>query len=204
MSSFSDRLAELGFRSYAAYLRSEIWTEFKRAYKRTKRPNACQVCGHKKVQLHHTTYARLGCEKLTDVVPLCDIHHTAVHAWLDAHHLPVEATKRAVAGLIRLEATPKPPKADKPVATRGSVGGGNRAKKGPRLSVKDKKRWYAKPKPVMRASLGPRVMRVWKCEACGHDRSLSVAETSGPGVVRCNWCGSARMSLQGSAPPTRG
>jgi hypothetical protein len=54
------------------------------------------------VELHHTTYDRLGCEKLTDLVPLCREHHELVHQYLDARCLgKVEDTGRVVRALTR-------------------------------------------------------------------------------------------------------
>ena len=38
-----------------------------------------------KVELHHHTYDRLGCELLTDLVPLCRQHHAAVHRHKKKH-----------------------------------------------------------------------------------------------------------------------
>ncbi len=37
------------------------------------------VCKRGRVHLHHLTYARFGHEELTDVMPLCPVHHEDVH-----------------------------------------------------------------------------------------------------------------------------
>lgn len=64
---------------YAVYIRSAVWTEVKRRYRASKLPQNCVVCGNHHVDLHHKTYKRLGAEWLTDLVPLCRIHHKRVH-----------------------------------------------------------------------------------------------------------------------------
>lgn len=102
----------LGFDSYGDYLQSDHWQDFKDAYRRSKRPKRCVVCGATRIQLHHHTYARIGCERLDDVDPLCSDHHEAVHAWLRYKGLPVESTCQAIAFLRRKpEIRPKKQKA---------------------------------------------------------------------------------------------
>jgi hypothetical protein len=71
---------ELGFSSYADYLRSEHWLEVKAAYRRNPNfPKTCLICQEPLFQLHHRTYRRIGREKLTDLIPLCQVHHLEVH-----------------------------------------------------------------------------------------------------------------------------
>lgn len=82
---FTDRLKELGFDSYSAYLAGDHWKDFKKRYRENKCPMRCLVCNAGRPQLHHITYKRLGCERFADVVPLCRGHHVAVHEWLDAN-----------------------------------------------------------------------------------------------------------------------
>jgi hypothetical protein len=99
MGVFHERLAALGFGSYADYLASPHWQDFKRAYRASGRPMSCVVCGAKPIQLHHHTYQRLGAEDVLDVSPLCREHHVAVHDWLKANGKMVNATHKAVAEL---------------------------------------------------------------------------------------------------------
>jgi hypothetical protein len=75
------RLQSLGFRTYADYLRSPEWAAVKWRYRRSKRPQGCQLCGAKPVDLHHRTYKRIGGkEHLSDLVALCRQHHDQAHA----------------------------------------------------------------------------------------------------------------------------
>lgn len=64
---------------YRDYLRSAHWRALKARYRESGRPQDCYLCGEKKgLALHHLTYDRLGCEFLTDLVPLCRPCHTMV------------------------------------------------------------------------------------------------------------------------------
>lgn len=71
-------LGRLGYRTYGAYLRSGHWFDVRRAYRESDLPQRC-MCGADEVQLHHKTYERLGCENLTDLVPLCATCHKMIH-----------------------------------------------------------------------------------------------------------------------------
>lgn len=64
---------------YISYLESHAWNVI-----RTRRLETdnfkCQICGNKfNLQVHHLTYARLGCENLEDLQTLCDEHHSRAH-----------------------------------------------------------------------------------------------------------------------------
>jgi 5-methylcytosine-specific restriction endonuclease McrA len=65
--------------AYNQYLNSPEW-----AAKRTKRlawdHYVCQGCGAPAEQVHHLTYARLGCELLLDLVSVCRNCHEVIHA----------------------------------------------------------------------------------------------------------------------------
>lgn len=64
---------------YREYIRSELWEQRKAWYYR-QRPKECWVCGITKgIHLHHASYDRLGKERLSDLVPLCDKHHNEFH-----------------------------------------------------------------------------------------------------------------------------
>lgn len=73
------RLRKLGFKSYAEYLTSETWHETRQRYKGSKRHQKCFICFGTEVDLHHRTYARLGEERLDDLIALCRYHHDALH-----------------------------------------------------------------------------------------------------------------------------
>jgi len=64
---------------YSEYLQSKHWKELrKRFYKKNKK--VCSVCGAtKKIQLHHLTYIRLGKERLSDLMSVCDSCHHLIH-----------------------------------------------------------------------------------------------------------------------------
>lgn len=79
------RLQELGFASYASYLRSPHWVSFRaRWYRRMGKP-PCSRC-HKPaaLELHHRTYNRLGYERVSDVVGLCRSCHAKTHTFSKA------------------------------------------------------------------------------------------------------------------------
>ena len=83
---------------YAAYMMSPEWATMRAAYWRLQPRRACKSCGATRaLQVHHHTYARLGVERLADLVGLCASCHTKVHAlarsrpWLSL----TEATEQA-------------------------------------------------------------------------------------------------------------
>ncbi len=73
------RLAELGYASYADYMRSAAWRDVKARYRASDLPQIC-MCGEAKVDMHHTTYERVGRERLEDLIPLCRRCHDQAHA----------------------------------------------------------------------------------------------------------------------------
>lgn len=72
------RLRELGYDTYSAYLSSSAWRDVKARYRASDLPQIC-MCGETKVQLHHTTYERVGREELEDLIPLCHDCHATAH-----------------------------------------------------------------------------------------------------------------------------
>lgn len=67
---------------YGAYLKSRVWSDRRRAYYK-KFGRECAVCGAvSQVQLHHLSYAAMGCEPDDDLLPLCLTHHRAVHRFV--------------------------------------------------------------------------------------------------------------------------
>jgi hypothetical protein len=97
--SLQARLVALGVKSYAAYLRSKHWQDFRTRYRQSGLPQCCAVCDGAKVSLHHVNYNRLGHEELSDVVPLCRGHHKAVHALLSEGKFGVGHTQWIIAKL---------------------------------------------------------------------------------------------------------
>lgn len=85
---FNDRLNDrirakcqsYGFASYQDYLASERWTAF-----RTRAMHhwgyKCLLCQRTPIMMHHTSYARICDESVTDVIPLCKTHHRAIHEY---------------------------------------------------------------------------------------------------------------------------
>ena len=72
------KLAELGYASYSDYLKSATWRDVKQRYRESDLSQIC-MCGETKVDLHHTTYERVGREELEDFVPLCRLCHEQAH-----------------------------------------------------------------------------------------------------------------------------
>jgi 5-methylcytosine-specific restriction endonuclease McrA len=79
---------------YDSYLNSASWYRKREQWyvlwqQRTGTEPLCAVCGRvwtlRQGHLHHRTYARLGHELLTDVVPLCAADHARLHDLWDAH-----------------------------------------------------------------------------------------------------------------------
>ncbi len=68
---------------YRDYMRSPEWETKKQ--ERIALDGGCVMCGRpieriKKINVHHVTYARLGCENvLTDLCTLCGSCHRKIH-----------------------------------------------------------------------------------------------------------------------------
>ena len=73
------RLTELGYANYEAYLHSPHWMDTRRRYYESDRPQEC-ICGAAEdLQLHHLTYERVGRERLEDLLPFCKGCHRLIH-----------------------------------------------------------------------------------------------------------------------------
>lgn len=94
--TIGQRLYGMGFRSYSEYLKSNHWYELRRRWVESGRPCRCCVCLCVNYQLHHRTYARIGCESLNDMVPLCRRHHGQLHELLAAAGKGIESTDWAL------------------------------------------------------------------------------------------------------------
>jgi hypothetical protein len=79
-ATLAARLKCLGT-SYSEYLRSKHWSDVKRRYRESSLPQNCMACDCPVVQYHYRTYQRLGCELLTDIMPLCGKCHQKVHEY---------------------------------------------------------------------------------------------------------------------------
>jgi hypothetical protein len=67
----------LGKESYHSYLNSLQWQKKKKDYRKSGFITSCWACGsNKKIEFHHRTYNRLGCEAMSDIVALCTICHS--------------------------------------------------------------------------------------------------------------------------------
>lgn len=74
------RVSALRAMPYADYLRTEEWQAVRRAAIRRAR-GACQICNQqRRLDVHHRTYERLGCELPSDVIALCHSCHGLFHA----------------------------------------------------------------------------------------------------------------------------
>lgn len=65
--------------SYERYMNSAAWRAKRQEYRASGRPTTCVKCGSKDIQFHHRTYKRFTKEHLDDLVPLCQVHHSALH-----------------------------------------------------------------------------------------------------------------------------
>ena len=82
-------LDRLGYKSYKEYLQSQHWLVTKDYFyshsqrilmMRRSGGICCEFCRTKgKVNLHHKTYERLGNERCTDLIILCDDCHQQIH-----------------------------------------------------------------------------------------------------------------------------
>jgi len=67
--------------SYPEYLQSAHWARM-RSIARYRAGWQCQRCGNeegRRLDVHHLTYERLGCEEDTDLIVLCSLCHALEH-----------------------------------------------------------------------------------------------------------------------------
>ena len=69
------------------------------------------MCGkpkHKGMHLHHITYERLGKERLSDLVPVCESCHRFIHDFQKESELPLrEATIKCKGALKQKKPRPR-------------------------------------------------------------------------------------------------
>lgn len=76
MEAMDYKAKQIGYDSYAKYLKSKHWQVQIESHRR----GACFCCfGTDSLQLHHIDYERLGKELATDLVTVCDSCHQAIH-----------------------------------------------------------------------------------------------------------------------------
>ena len=70
--------------TYSDYLETKHWKRFRSKFLREKKNRICFICGDtpKSIHLHHKTYKRLGNEKISDIVSLCQSCHQEIHFFL--------------------------------------------------------------------------------------------------------------------------
>ena len=64
---------------YQAYLQSETWQAKRLAVLDYWSYSCALCCSRKNVEVHHRTYERIGCERITDLIALCDTCHQWRH-----------------------------------------------------------------------------------------------------------------------------
>ncbi len=101
---FKERLKILGFSSYQDYLNSNYWKDLKEKYRRSNFPKCCLACQKKEFILHHRSYARIGREYLTDLIPLCRDCHEIIHFYLSVTmNKTVNATPKIIRTIFRIQ-----------------------------------------------------------------------------------------------------
>lgn len=133
------RLRELGYETYDAYLRSPAWRDVKDRYRASELPQVC-MCGDAKVQLHHTTYDRVGQERLDDLIALCKDCHDAAHLLeqqgvigLDLagfYYDPVRAAENTLVEIVRKQKARKEFLAHDPALAEREARAAKRAERG--------------------------------------------------------------------------
>lgn len=74
-----DSIMPLTAKDYPAYIRSDQW-KLKRSEALLRAGYHCCICGTwRNLHVHHNTYARLGCELMTDLAVLCETCHDVYH-----------------------------------------------------------------------------------------------------------------------------
>lgn len=91
--------------NYQSYMNSDAWAARKSEYF-AGHAKRCSACGSKThIHLHHMTYARLGAELDSDMVPLCEKCHDRVHA---LHADGFASLTRVTLDFVALRSSSKP------------------------------------------------------------------------------------------------
>ncbi len=76
-----ERLLALRAMPYAEYLRTQEWIR-RRIVHLQAVDYRCQLCnGQDRLQIHHRSYERLGCERWSDLLVLCGQCHALFHKY---------------------------------------------------------------------------------------------------------------------------
>lgn len=68
------------YNNYDDYIKSKHWQDKKQEYFRFH-DRQCIECGSiKAIHLHHMTYEHIGNERLSELIPLCEMCHKATHS----------------------------------------------------------------------------------------------------------------------------
>jgi hypothetical protein len=65
---------------YAEYLSSDHWREFRESILQFWSRQCCLCCATNGIEVHHRHYETIGCESITDCVPLCSGCHELFHS----------------------------------------------------------------------------------------------------------------------------
>lgn len=100
MSVLTNRLNELGM-TYREYLASDHWADVRSRFYRDN-AKECKICRTTAdIHLHHRTYKNLGRERMSDLVPLCGVHHDELHRKAKNLHGIEKKTARFLKGNVK-------------------------------------------------------------------------------------------------------
>jgi hypothetical protein len=72
-------IAKVSRANYEAYISSDQWRAV-RLIRLRKDGNTCQGCGaRERLHVHHRTYERFTCERISDLVTVCESCHALIH-----------------------------------------------------------------------------------------------------------------------------
>lgn len=82
---------------YRNYIKSDAWKSNPARLKvLADADGRCRLCHAKaKLEVHYSTYERLGCERETDLIPLCRRCHREVTSFLRARRYAAVTPRRA-------------------------------------------------------------------------------------------------------------
>ena len=85
---------------YDQYLQSEWWRKIRKEAL-DHADNHCMICAStEKLDVHHNTYERLGCEKLSDVIVLCRSCHELYHSKVDGERKQPDSILPAISNFF--------------------------------------------------------------------------------------------------------
>lgn len=74
--------------AYSTYINSEAWQK-KRAERLAINNFRCSACPtHNRIHVHHLTYERIFNEDMSDLLPLCEIHHKVAEELVRNGNIP--------------------------------------------------------------------------------------------------------------------